>query len=157
MTFFPLEQLPEIRDQDIRQIHGFGEITSTSIARGLAAAADTFTHMLALGFHLQKTPLADSLSPAQSPVAGQRVVFTGKMKSGSRDQMQEEARLLGARVQSAVSGKTDYLVCGEKVGRAKLEKAGRLGVTVLTEGEYRNLIAENLQPSADKGTGGGGP
>jgi DNA ligase (NAD+) len=54
--------------------------------------------------------------------------------------MQTEARALGARVQTAVSGKTDFLVCGEKVGAKKLDKAAKLGATVLSESEYRNLL-----------------
>lgn len=39
-----------------------------------------------------------------------------------------------------MSGNTDYLVCGEKVGATKLEKAKRLGVTLFTEAEYLALV-----------------
>lgn len=42
---------------------------------------------------------------------------------------------LGAHAQSAVSRKTDYLVCGEKAG-SKLDKARKLGVTLLTPGQF---------------------
>jgi DNA ligase (NAD+) len=44
-------------------------------------------------------------------------------------------------VQTAVSGKTDYLVCGENVGAAKIDKANRLGVTVLTENQYMAMVS----------------
>jgi DNA ligase (NAD+) len=54
--------------------------------------------------------------------------------------MQEQARRLGANIQSAVSGTTDYLVCGEKVGPAKLAKAIQVGVQTLSENEYYRLI-----------------
>ncbi len=157
LTYFPLEKLPEVKTEDIEKIHGFGEITSHSITAGLAAVADTFRHMLALGFNLQRTPLAESQPEARSPVAGKGIVFTGKMQGGSREKMQEEARRLGARVQSAVSGRTDYLVCGEKVGRAKLDKARRLGVTIMTEAQYRRMIEEGARPAETEEPSGGEP
>jgi DNA ligase (NAD+) len=141
LTFFPLKMLPQVKAGDIEKIHGFGKKTSESITGGLAAIGETFRHMLALGFNLQETPLAGKESGAESPVAGKGIVFTGRMQGGSREEMQARARRLGARVQSAVSGKTDYLVCGQKVGRTKLDKARRLGVTILGEDEYRKMIA----------------
>ena len=157
LRFFPLEKLPEVKAGDIEKIHGFGEITSRSITDGLAAVADTFRHMLALGFNLQRTPPAGAQGEVRSPVAGKGIVFTGKMRSGSREEMQEEARRLGARVQSAVSGRTDYLICGEKVGRTKLEKARRLGVTVMTEEQYRRMIGEGGLPAGEEKPSGGEP
>ena len=68
------------------------------------------------------------------------MVFTGSMQQGNRDEMKNQARSLGASVQSAVNGKTDLLVVGEKAG-SKLQKAQNLGVRVLTESEYLEFIA----------------
>ena len=69
------------------------------------------------------------------------MVFTGKMALGNRTEMQDTARNLGAIVQTAVSGKTDYLVCGENVGVSKLRKAEKLGVNIIKEIDYLNMIA----------------
>ncbi|MDD2605438.1 MAG: BRCT domain-containing protein, partial [Desulfobacteraceae bacterium] len=74
-----------------------------------------------------------------------RIVFTGKMTGGSREQMQAEARRLGAVVQTAVGANTDYLVCGEKVGAVKTARARDLGVTVLDETTYRQLLTEKAK------------
>ncbi len=63
------------------------------------------------------------------------------MRSGKRQEMQSEAKKLGAKVGSAVSGNTDLLVCGAKVGSAKLARAEKLGVQLLSEEEYLRLIA----------------
>jgi DNA ligase (NAD+) len=54
--------------------------------------------------------------------------------------MQAHARMLGARVQTAVSGSTDYLVCGENVGAAKIAKAQQLGVAILSESQYIAMV-----------------
>ena len=126
--------------EQIKEIKGFGEITSQAIAEDLKRLEPLISHMLALGFNLRRTPLASETADMDSPIAGKGIVFTGKMTAGSREEMQAAARALGAQVQTAVSGKTDYLICGENVGAKKIEKATRLGVTVLSEEEYRNLL-----------------
>ena len=77
-------------------------------------------------------------STAGSPVAGKTVVFTGALAK-KRDEAEAEARELGAKVAGSVSKKTDYVVAGADAG-SKLAKANELGVRVLTEDEWRQLI-----------------
>ena len=140
LGFFRIEELPDLGAEDIAAIHGFGDITSRSITGGLAYIQDTFRHMLALEFNLIRTPLAAEQETIDSPVKNKGIVFTGKMQKGTREQMQARARALGANVQTAVSGKTDYLVCGENVGQAKLAKARKAGVRVISEADYLDLV-----------------
>jgi DNA ligase (NAD+) len=128
--------------QQLLAIKGFGDIKSQGVVRGLAAIEPTFTHMLALGFELIPTPRAVAPVGALSAVAGKHIVFTGKMIHGSREEMQERARQLGAIVQTAVAANTDYLVCGEKVGQTKLTKAAALGVQILSEADYFKMIGD---------------
>jgi DNA ligase (NAD+) len=97
-------------------------------------------HLLGLGFQLERTPLAAEQQAIQSPIAGLKIVFTGSMQQGGRNDMKKQALVLGARVQSAVSAKTDLLVVGEKAG-SKLEKAQELGVRVMSEAEYLQFLA----------------
>ena len=140
LAHFQLEQLFTITAEDIKNIHGFGEITSRSIAHGISRIQVTLKHMLDLGFNLQRTPLAEETRETGSPVSGKGIVFTGKMTSGSRETMQAQARDLGATVQTAVSSKTDILVCGEKVGAKKIEKARKLGTQVISEEDYLEMV-----------------
>ncbi len=140
LGFFRLEKLPALAAADIVAIHGFGDITSRSITGGLDAIRETFQHMLALGFNLIRTPLESEKGKLDSPVKDKGIVFTGKMRQGTRDQMQARARALGAQVQTAVSGKTDYLVCGENVGATKLAKAAKVGARIISETDYLLLI-----------------
>lgn len=67
------------------------------------------------------------------------------MESGDRGEMEAQATKLGADVDKAVSGSTDYLVCGRKMAHnatnAKFKKAKKLGVTILNEDEYQKLIS----------------
>jgi DNA ligase (NAD+) len=135
-----LEEITTLSADQIKAIKGFGDITSESIVNDLGRIAEIIQHMLALGFNLRPTPLVSETPSIESPIAHKGIVFTGKLTSGSRSDLQARARALGARVQTAVSKTTDYLVCGEKVGAKKIAKADALGVNVLSEAEYMALI-----------------
>lgn len=143
LEHIPLEEIVMIEAQKIAGINGFGDITSRSIADGVAGIKATIEYMLAQGFNLQKTILFSRQASVQSAITGLNVVFTGKMAGGSREAMQAQARALGANVQTSVRGGTDLLICGEKVGAGKLEKASRLKVRILSEAEYWGLIDQN--------------
>jgi DNA ligase (NAD+) len=77
-----------------------------------------------------------------SPVAGKTVVFTGSLQSMSRSEAKAQAEALGANVAGAVSQKTDYVVTGPGSG-SKEKKARDLGLTVLSEQEWLELIGSS--------------
>ena len=75
-----------------------------------------------------------------NPFAGCTIVATGKLENFTRDSINSKIISLGAPAGSSVTKKTDYLICGEKAG-SKLAKAQQLGVKVLSEQEFLNMIA----------------
>jgi DNA ligase (NAD+) len=84
-----------------------------------------------------------------SAVAGKTVVFTGSLEIMTREEAKAMAERLGAKVAGSVSKNTDYVVAGPGAG-SKLDKAHAVGVQVLTEQEWFDLVGER-SPSARGG------
>ena len=135
-----LVQVFEISVEDMVKIDGFAQLSAEAIVEGLANVREEFFKVYSLGFNLSVTPKESDRESSDSPIAGAVVVFTGSMQQGSRDDMEKNAKALGAKVAKTVTGKTTYLVTGDKVGETKINAARDKGVKVLTEQEYLNLI-----------------
>ena len=84
-----------------------------------------------------------------SNIEGKHICFTGKMEQGDRKEMKAQAKELGAIVQSDVNSKTDILVHGSDVApnskHRKMNKAQELGITILEEQAYYDMIKQALQ------------
>ena len=86
-----------------------------------------------------RTSLPEPAVEQALPLTGKTVVLTGTLATMTREQATEALERLGAKVSGSVSKKTTYVVAGSDAG-TKLEKARRLGVEVLDEDAFRDLI-----------------
>ncbi len=126
-----------VRHDELLSIDGIGE----KVAEEIIAFFSTDKNKTVLAHLLEQVTPAEYVSNIrQSPVTDKIVVFTGTLVKMTRDEAKARAESLGAKVGSSVSNKTDYVVAGEAAG-SKLKKAAELGVKVLTEDEWLNLIA----------------
>ena len=88
----------------------------------------------------------DKISEIQSGVLnGKTFVVSGVFENFSRDEIQESVKSHGGKIISSVSAKLDYLLTGEKPGPSKLSKAGKLGIRMITENEFLEMIATHNQ------------
>ena len=95
---------------------------------------------LVLGIAADEVEVEDCVgTSSDSQMVGKTVVFTGSLSTMTRAEAKAQARALGVKVAGSVSNKTDYLVAGTEAG-SKLEKACALGVDVLNETEWRELL-----------------
>ena len=98
--------------------------------------------------NIQKPKPGGSAPAVQNnPFAGKNIVVTGKVEPYTRAEMNALIESLGAHAQSAVSGKTDYLVCGESAG-SKLTKARQLGVAVLRPSMFFSMAQDVRRETA---------
>ncbi len=118
-------------------LNGIGEVALDSLIaffgekHNAQAVADLLTEVTVKDFERPAT--------TQSPVTGKTVVFTGTLTQMGRNEAKATAERLGAKVAGSVSKKTDYVIAGADAG-SKLAKAQELGVTVLSEEDWLNLI-----------------
>jgi DNA ligase (NAD+) len=84
-------------------------------------------------------PDKDLQALAVGPFAGKTVVLTGTLPTLSRDEAKDKLEAAGAKVAGSVSKKTDFVIAGAEAG-SKLEKAIELGVTVLDEAQFLELL-----------------
>lgn len=142
LQHFHLTEIFTLSIEDIVGIEGFAEKTAEAVVEALMQIENDFKQIYQLGFNLITTALLSDQTGTHSPIAGKVIVFTGTMVHGSRDNMKKEAKRLGAKVAASVTGNTDFLVTGEKVGVAKISGAKEKGVKVITEAEYLELLAK---------------
>ncbi|MFN4226814.1 MAG: NAD-dependent DNA ligase LigA [Candidatus Ratteibacteria bacterium] len=76
-------------------------------------------------------------------LSGLTFVITGTLENYSRDQIQDYIKKLGGKVTNSVSKKTDYLICGREPG-SKLQKAQQLGIKIISEEEFEQLVKERM-------------
>jgi DNA ligase (NAD+) len=128
--FGSVENLQAATAEQIAETPGIGPIVAQLIADQLADE-----QMRALIADLRSVGLTLEQAggpPADGPLRDKTFVLTGTLPDLTREQATERILAAGGRVTSSVSKKTDYVVAGESPG-SKLEKAERLGVTVLDE------------------------
>ncbi|WP_205700703.1 NAD-dependent DNA ligase LigA [Croceicoccus sediminis] len=146
--------LPALRDVAERAREGTGEVASEAVAELTAIDGVGPVVVEALGdfFHEDHNKavwddLLSELSPPDyvvetkdSEVAGKTVVFTGKLETMSRDEAKAQAERLGAKAAGTVSAKTDLVVAGPGAG-SKLKKAAELGIEVIDEAAWAQIVA----------------
>jgi DNA ligase (NAD+) len=131
-----IESIFQLTVNDIIKIDGFAEKTATLLVETLAHIKPYVEQLMPM-FNLRRTVIGKIVD---SSISGKSIVFTGTL-STKRSVLEKQAKDMGAKVGSAVTGKTDFLICGENVGETKTQSAVKHGVKILTESEYLDMIA----------------
>ncbi len=134
--FKSLKNIISAEEEELLAIKEIGPEIADSIIDffGVQQNIDQIERLKANGLNIQakKTIVGGKL-------AAKKIVLTGSLRSLSRSQAKKIIESEGGEVASSVSAKTDLVVVGEKAG-SKLEKAKKLGIEILTEEEFKNLV-----------------
>jgi DNA ligase (NAD+) len=137
--FGSLEKLAAATEEELLAIHEIGPQVSNSVVRFFSDASNRklLNELKELGLDPQSNhqPRGDALQ-------GKTFVFTGTLEQFSRKEGQQLVEAQGGRASGSVSKKTDYIVAGPGAG-SKLVKAEQLGITVLNEEDFLQLIQQD--------------
>jgi DNA ligase (NAD+) len=136
--FGTLEALQGASLEQILEVPDVGPVTAAHVQGFFAAAANraVLDRLMAAGI---SWPTVAHQPRTARPLDGLNVVLTGTLEAMTREAAGEALKALGARLSSAVSKRTDYLVAGAEPG-SKLKRARELGVTVLDEAGLARLL-----------------
>ena len=88
--------------------------------------------------------IVEKINPnATQKLAGKTFVVSGVFSVYSRDGLKEAIEDNGGKIGSSISSKTDYVIAGENIGPAKLEKANQLKIPIISENDFINLLNED--------------
>lgn len=136
--FKSLDHLIEATADDLLSIPDIGQVVAESI---LAYFADEDNlEQLNLMRQLGVRPFYDDQKV--KPLAGKSYVVTGTLDSMGRDEAESKLRDLGATVTGSVTKNTTALIIGEKPGGSKMSKAEKLGISVIHESDFLDLIRQ---------------
>lgn len=134
--FGDVESVMNAEQSEIAAIDGFGDILAQSVYNGFREP-----HRVKLIERLKELGLKMSYSSQQvsDKLGGMTFVLTGTLPTLKRDDAKAMIEQRGGKVSGSVSKKTSYVVAGEEAG-SKLTKANELGITVLTEEQFLQMI-----------------
>ncbi len=143
-AFPTIEKLQAASVDDLAAVDEIGQIIAESVSEYLHSESgkQVIDDLRAVGIALELAEAdraAATASEAAGALAGKSLVVTGALTRYTRDEIQALIAQHGGRAASSISKSTDYLVAGEKAG-SKLDKARQLGVKVLSEAEFEELI-----------------
>lgn len=137
--FLSLDRVRAAAPAELVDLPKFGELLAARVVDGIARRGALIDALLAFVTVADAEPVAER---AGLPWSGKSFLFTGTLSAMSREDAQEKVAALGGRAASGVSKGLDYLVVGN-AGKAgsKLGKAEKLGVAVLSEDAFMEMMA----------------
>lgn len=134
--FGSLEKLQEATEEELMKLPDVGQIVAESIVAWFADEdnAKLLEELKTLGVQ----PVYNDTS--NLPLAGKSYIISGTLSNLGREEAEDKLRALGATVTSSVTKNTTALIVGEKPGKSKTEKAEKLGIPIIGEAEYHELL-----------------
>ena len=134
-----IDLLRTASQEELTQVEDVGEEIAKAIVAHLSNAENlsVIERLRAAGLQMETNETQERLSDS---LEGKSIVVSGVFRLHSRDEYKTMIEAHGGKNVSSVSAKTSFILAGENMGPAKLEKAGKLGVQILSEEEFLAMI-----------------
>ena len=138
--FCSMFALAEASIEDITAVESMGEVIAREVhgyfrSENNALVLDA---LIEAGVQLEIAQAEESIT--ESPITGAKIVVSGVFEKFSRNELKDTIEKYGAQNVGSISGKTTYVVAGEGMGPSKLKKAESLGVPILSEQDFIELL-----------------
>lgn len=141
-AFHSIDRLREASLEELTEVDEIGDRIARSVLDYFADERNVALVERLKGFGLQMAVADDVLAARSEKLKGLSIVISGTFSLHSRDEYKAMIEQHGGKNSGSVSGKTDYILAGENMGPAKLEKAAKLGVKIMNETEFLTMLEE---------------
>lgn len=135
--FKTMDALMDASEEELAQVEDVGEVTARAVHEWFADAEHRrmVERLRAAGLQM-----SGQWATGSGVLEGKTLVVSGVFEHFSRDEIKADIERHGGKVSGSVSGRTTYLLAGDKMGPEKRQKAIKLGVEIITEQQYLDLV-----------------
>lgn len=138
--FTSVDALKKASVEELMEINEIGERIAESVV-DFFRREDHLQQLERLRAHGVQLEISDTeLHPQTDTLKGQTFVVSGVFESVSREELKKQIEDNGGRVASSISSKTDYVIAGENMGPSKKQKAEELGIPIISEYDFMELV-----------------
>ena len=144
--FKTMEELESATLEQLTDVDGIGEVMANSI---ISWFRNEDNHQLLerlKGYGLQMSLSEEQLSAQSDRLAGMSIVISGVFQHHSRDEYKALIEQHGGKNVGSISKKTSFILAGDNMGPAKLEKAERMGIRIVHEDEFLAMLTDEAVP-----------
>lgn len=138
--FKTIDDLAAASLQDLLEVEGVGEVIAKSVMTYFRNPVTMQIVERLRGYGLQMALSEEQMSSATDKLAGKSIVISGVFAHHSRDEYKQMIEQNGGKNVGSISGKTSFILAGENMGPAKLQKAEKLGIQIVDEEAFLKMI-----------------
>lgn len=138
--FKTIDALAAASLQDLLEVEGVGEVIAKSVMTYFRNPVTMQLVERLRGYGLQMALSEEQMSSATDKLAGKSIVISGVFAHHSRDEYKQMIEQNGGKNVGSISGKTSFILAGENMGPAKLQKAEKLGIQIVDEETFLKMI-----------------
>lgn len=138
--FKTIDALAAASLQDLLEVEGVGDVIAKSVMTYFRNPVTMQIVERLRGYGLQMALSEEQMSSSSDKLAGKSIVISGVFAHHSRDEYKQIIEQNGGKNVGSISGKTSFILAGDNMGPAKLQKAEKLGIPIIDEDTFLKMI-----------------